>query len=179
MNTETDRTGRLFFAVWPDDETRDRLQQLQASVQGRKTHYADFHLTLVFLGNRPVEELAVLRGVLHDLPGLDSQIVIDRLGHFQRQKVVWAGATEPPPELMAIQKRLRHDLESNGVHISDPFQFTPHITLARKAEQPGRIEFAPIIWNAGHIVLAQSRDAPQGARYEVIASQKVNPSTNR
>ncbi|HEY9278949.1 MAG TPA: RNA 2',3'-cyclic phosphodiesterase [Eoetvoesiella sp.] len=169
MATLPNKQARLFYAVWPDDATRNSLRQLQAHIQGRKTHADDFHLTLAFLGLRPPELLPVLHDILQALPTINTSFVLDRFGYFEHNKVAWTGMTQPPPELFQLHSQLMQALERSNIPIYDRLEFHPHITLARKANAPGDMPFTPIIWQAKRIALVQSRPEAHDAKYEVLA----------
>ena len=171
MIPDSIKPSRLFYAVWPDQDTSDRLSELQERIQGRKTHIDDFHLTLVFLGERSPDLLPVLHRILASLPSLNTTLCLDRLGYFQHNKIAWIGMSAPPPALLELQHELSQALERHGIVLNDPIQFKPHITLARKADPPGLETFTPIIWKAKKIALVQSRKNTQGAKYEVLAFQ--------
>jgi len=48
-------------------------------------------------------------------------------------------------------------------------QFAAHITLIRKAREPGALPQLPALrWPVEEFVLARSRLAPEGASYEVV-----------
>src|SRR5690606_1177183 len=105
---------RLFYALWPDAGTRQALAQRQQFLNGRKTHADDLHLTLVFLGERPLEMLPTLKDVLVDLPAFDATLTLDRCGYFKHNKVAWAGMTDVPAELLSLQAELTRSLVRHG-----------------------------------------------------------------
>jgi len=165
-------TVRLFYALWPDAATARRLAALQAPLSGRKTHVADLHLTLAFLGPQP----SSLVGMLGSLPRLldcpPMTLTLDRYGMFERKGIVWAGMSSPPPTLSVLQDVLADALEQRQVAFNREETFRPHITLARKASWPDGLEaaFEPIEWRAGGVALARSGVVPaSGARYQVLA----------
>ena len=169
MTLNSIKPPRLFYAVWPDQGTSDRLNELQAHVHGRKTHINDFHLTLAFLGERSPDLLPTLHRILATLPPLNATFCLDRFGYFQHNKIAWIGMSAPPPALLELQHELSLTLERHDIMINDPVEFKPHITLARKADPPDPEVFAPVIWQANKIALVQSRNNAQDAKYEVLA----------
>jgi RNA 2',3'-cyclic 3'-phosphodiesterase len=169
MTDQPIRQQRLFYALWPDEATRQRLTQLQAPLQGQKTHPDDLHLTLVFLGDRPADLLPVFQKILMGLPPIDTTLVLDHMGFFQHNKIVWAGTTAPPSALLQLQNTLAQELIRHQIPFEDDHAFKAHITLARKADAPGEMPLDPIIWQADKIALVRSRANAKGARYEVVA----------
>lgn len=87
---------RLFYALWPDDATRDALVGLQKIVRGRTTEKQNLHLTLAFLGQQRAETVPTLREILLELPRQDMALVLDRFGYFSRQKIAWIAMTVVP-----------------------------------------------------------------------------------
>lgn len=164
------QTRRLFYALWPDDPVRDALTQLQMGISGRKMRRDNLHLTLAFLGDQPAGLIDTLRGILHSLPKPDLWLTLDRLGYFPRQRIVWAGMHEAPPALLEMHRQLSDALQQAGVTFDARLSFKPHVTLARNAEQPEDLPFAPVSWQASRTVLAQSTTLPEGVIYDVLAS---------
>lgn len=169
-NDITPPARRLFFALWPDDATRDALTSLQMRISGRRMRRENLHLTLAFLGEQAEAAVGTLTGILNDLPGTGLPLELDRLGYFPRQRIVWAGTHHAPDALLALHRQLAAALQQAGIHFDADRSFMPHVTLARNAEQPEDVPFAPISWKADRIVLAESTICPEGAFYEVLAS---------
>lgn len=160
---------RVFFAVWPDKATSENLARLQSRVRGRKTCHDDFHITLAFLGDRPVDLLPVFKKILAGLGPIDMALVLDRLGYFRRHRIAWVGMETPPPALFQLREKLRRDLASHSIPLSGCGGFTPHVTLARSADAPDEGPFAPISWQARRIALAESAPVSEGAKYRLLA----------
>lgn len=174
MNANTTDTLRLFFALWPDDATRTALQQLQASIRGRLIPYSNLHLTLAFLGAQPATLLADAKDLLTHLSASAASVSLDRVGYFSRNRIAWIGTHQVPAELIALELELSAALKDCGIAIDSKQTFKPHITLARDAELPPDIAFAPIPWRCDHVALVQSVTKPEGASYEVIASRSLD-----
>lgn len=171
MTISTIKQHRLFYAVWPDAATSERLLQVQAPLHGRKTHRDDFHITLVFLGKRSSDLLPIFQEILMRLPSIEMTLVIDSLGYSRRNRIVRLGMKTPPPALFELQSELTRELTRRNIALDDPLAFKPHITLARNADAPGELPFDPIIWHARKIVLVESLIAAEGAKYRVLASR--------
>lgn len=163
------KSHRLFFAVWLDDATSRKLARLQSRVRGRKTHHDDFHITLAFLGERPVGSLPMLKEILARLEPIDMTLVLDRLGYFRHNRIAWIGMETPPPALFQLHDRLRRELTSRSIPFFGCGDFRPHVTLARNADAPDGEPFAPIAWHARRIALAESLPTSEGARYRLLA----------
>jgi 2'-5' RNA ligase len=148
---------KLFFALWPDEDTRAALARLQPLAPGRAIAPAKLHLTLAFLGQQPAAALAPLLAILEGLAVPALPLRVDCLGYFQRPRIAWAGMTAPPPALLARQAELMAKLEAAGFSAATHGQFKPHITLAREAKQaPAATAFAPVSWNVAQVALVES-----------------------
>ena len=148
---------KLFFALWPDADTRAALASLQPLVPGRAIAPAKLHLTLAFLGQQPAGALAPLLAILEELAVPELRLTINCLGYFQRPRIAWAGMTEVPPALMAMQAELMDRLSAAGFSPATHGEFKPHVTLAREAgTAPQQVGFEPVAWPAGEVALVES-----------------------
>ena len=163
----------LFYALWPDDATRAALAQLQSRVQGRLTRTPNLHLTLAFLGPQPDALLPMLRSILTHLNTAPLELHIDRLGHFGKNRIAWAGMQAVPPELAQLQRALVRELAHKGITHDSAQTFRPHITLARHAAAPSQQPFDPLHWHADRVVLARSPLPDEKPFYQVLASKQA------
>src|SRR5690242_10843202 len=106
---------RLFYALWPDDATRNALTRLQLQVRGRKTRAPNLHLTLAFLGDQPAAMLPLLQTILRQLPPPAPALTLDRFGYFSGSRIAWAGMQEVPETLTQLQKTLARKLELRAI----------------------------------------------------------------
>jgi 2'-5' RNA ligase len=171
MNHATTKHLRLFYALWPDDATRSALARLQFELHGNKTRYRNFHITLAFLGDQPEAALPQLKASLAHLAGEEMTLTIDRLGYFAKQRIAWAGMSQPHEALNQLQTQLTASLSEQQVRFESRALFRPHITLARDADRPAHEEIPPIIWHAKQVTLMQSVNHEDGLQYQVLASQ--------
>jgi 2'-5' RNA ligase len=170
MDTDTTESLRLFYALWPDDATRAALADLQSRVEGRRTHYANLHITLAFLGEQPVTLLPELKQILTELPRPDIALVLDRVGYFNRPRIAWAGMSAVPEALNALHHDLTEALVRHRIVAAKHTSFRPHVTLARDAPPPDDFPFDAIHWRARQMALIQSKAGPDGVGYRVLAS---------
>lgn len=170
MTDATPKQRRLFYALWPDDVTRSALARLQFELHGNKTRYRNFHITLAFLGDQPSTMLPDLQDILAHLEGVEMRLQLDKIGYFARQRIAWAGMSNEPPGLSQLQTHLTAQLSEHHVQFESRAVFRPHITLVRDADDPGRLEFPPIVWHAKQVTLMQSLMQEDGLQYEVLAS---------
>ena len=171
MKAETGR--KLFFALWPAPDTRAALARLQPLAPGRPIAPAKLHLTLAFLGHQPPAALTPLLAILQGLalPETPLRLSIDCLGYFQRPRIAWAGMSQVPPALPALQAELMTRLAAAGFSPATHGQFRPHVTLAREAPHaPPDARFAAVPWLADQVALVES--LPDGS-YAPIARHGI------
>jgi 2'-5' RNA ligase len=150
--------ARYFYALRPDADAARQLgalaARLAASLGGRPLAAGDVHLTLVFVGERPVEDEATLASLLDGLAPRWPAMPLAKLGTFGRG-LFWAGPACPrgapeaddadsgppawPAELAAqLQQRLRDAgiaFDERALHL--------HATLVRGARRDARGPLAP------------------------------------
>lgn len=161
---------RLFFALWPDEETREQVWRLSARVDGRtgkRVARENLHITLNFLGSVTEAQRLCVEGSADRVRGTPFTLILDRLGYWRRPKVLWLSGQSPPP-LLDLVRQLNGCLPGCGLAQEDrPFQ--AHLTLMRKVRRaPQPIEVPPIPWGVGGFVLVRSDTRPEGVRYEVL-----------
>ncbi|RMG34213.1 MAG: RNA 2',3'-cyclic phosphodiesterase [Gammaproteobacteria bacterium] len=151
---------RLFYALWPDDRVRRVLARWQRDhlpPQARPTHVADLHLTLHFLGQVEEERLESLLALGRQQRFESFELVLDRIGHWSRPRVLWVGPSEIPESLSRLYGGLGQGLTQLGFEL-DPRPFAPHVTLARRvARLPEGLAFTPLRWQVSEWALVESR----------------------
>jgi len=148
---------KLFFALWPGQAARADLAALQAGVEGRLTPRDKLHLTLAFLGRQPAPAVPALLDILHALVVPPMRLEIDCYGYFARPRIAWAGMTQVPPALEALQADLVGRLEAAGFSAATHGSFKPHVTLAREAgHAPAAPPVAPVVWEVMEVALVES-----------------------
>ncbi len=170
MDSEPVQSLRLFYALWPDDVTRDALAKLQAGISGRKTSYENLHLTLAFLGDQTIASLPVLKKILANFPQQDTTLTLDRIGYFPKSRIAWAGPHAASNALFELRRCLTSELIQANFTVDTRAAFKPHVTLARDATVPDEAPFEPIHWHARHVCLVASSAEPDGVRYRILAS---------
>ena len=167
------RRSRVFFALWPDEDVRDALAALacaaQAQCGGRAMAREKVHLTLFFVGEIESTRIAELETVAASLRTERFALVLDRLGYWRHNHIVWAGASACPPALASLAVDLKAALARVDI-VGEDRLFAPHITLVRNAARaPATTAFAPCAWRAREFALVESRPVAGGVRYDVRA----------
>lgn len=167
---------RMFFALWPDDDTRARMAIAAAALRldgdARFTPRENYHLTLAFVGAVAKPQLAVLQLIGRAQLGAACTIRFDAYDYWPEPRVVVALAREPPPALTLLWARLRQHLTLQQAVLS-PLRLhsslRAHITLARKVLQAPVLQaMSPICWNARSFSLVRSDPRGAHSAYTVV-----------
>ena len=169
--SKSDR-ARLFFALWPDETVRAALaaiaREAQAECGGRAITPRNVHLTLFFVGSFELAGIPALEKAAGSLRTTGFELVLDRLGYWPHNRIVWLGSTHNPPPLAALATDLRSALGREGIQ-GEERPYVPHVTLVRNAGvKPAPRRIAPCRWEIRELVLAQSVPSTDGVRYEVM-----------
>ncbi len=172
QNPEQINTRRLFLALVPDQQTINRLVELQKAVKGRKTPRENFHLTLMFLGDQPESRIPELMAFMDSLVFQSFDFRIDRSGFFSRLKISWVGSNELHPALARLHETFFSHLEqASGYAVERKRPFRPHITLARNAQPTDSTLPAPFVWHVDRLALMESiisKKPGQSAVYRIL-----------
>jgi len=154
------RGRRLFFALWPDDPTRQALFHWQThNLPGdvRWQHRADLHMTLHFLGQVDAALWEPLRRLGATVAQEGFGLVLDEIGHWRKPQILWAGPSSVPGELLNLHEGLAAGLGELGIAV-EKRAYRAHVTLARKVrERPSVQPLAPLTWSVGELALVESR----------------------
>jgi 2'-5' RNA ligase len=168
-----EKRQRLFFALWPDEEVRESLDQAAGELLGKRIRRivaANLHITLAFAGSVGAEVRRCLEDAAEDIRVPGFELCIDRVGHWPRPRILWAAPTHVPAELWSLEGALRQAFEACDLK-PDTRHFQPHITLARKlGRAPENSGFPPLRWSIRDFSLVESVTDPAGSRYRVLRS---------
>lgn len=166
----------LFFALWPDDATRERLAQAAQWVRaqgasGRWIQPSRYHLTLRFLGRHasPGDDLLARACAAADRVAAGGfELVLDRAGSFALARIpAWLGCAVVPAGLLHLVEALGTQLRAGGVHV-DGDAFVPHVTVLRDASQALQATLPqPVRWRVEDFVLIDSRIRPP-EQYRIV-----------
>lgn len=173
--------ARLFVALELPAEVRTRLAAGAASsARGdpalRAVAADALHLTLCFLGSRPVTEIEPIGAALARCAGPAPTL---RLGEViwlpaRRPRVLAVAILDPDGSAGDLQRRVAARLAAGGWHRPERRAFRPHVTVARvrRGERP-RQAAPPVPDPAGFrcdaVTLFRSHLGGGPARYEALA----------
>ncbi|UQX04421.1 RNA 2',3'-cyclic phosphodiesterase [Streptomyces sp. RerS4] len=177
-------TVRLFIALAPPDEAKEELERelhpaYDAHPRLRWNRIEDWHITLAFLGELPVDTVALLRPPLAELAASRRplELALRGGGHFG-ERVAWAGIDGDVDGLHLLAADVRAVVKECGVAFEDR-PLRPHLTLARsRREDPfraadiadGLTTFTGRRWPAErlHLVGSNFGRGPEPIRYRDI-----------
>lgn len=129
---------RLFIAIEFSEDIRAELEKnaalaRSACERGTFTRRENFHLTLVFLGKTAHASAREIIRLMDECPSASVLLTIGHMGRFKRREgdILWR-QIEADGSLFQLQSALTSGLRSRGFSLEDR-QFTPHLTLARRA----------------------------------------------
>jgi 2'-5' RNA ligase len=169
---------RLFFALWPDDPLRARLDALAGELHGlrggRRSRPDSLHLTLVFIGEVAVERLPEVLAVAQGIAVPSFEVVFDQAGCWRHNRIAHLAASHTPTALRELVTRLEAGLDAAEIGF-DHRAYVPHVTLLRKADCSAPAEpqmespaLVPIRWLARDFVLVTSSRRSGGALYQQL-----------
>ena len=189
--TDEPRPVRLFVAASVPDvelkELEERARPLRERLIGaRWAPLSNQHITLKFLGSTPVDKLSEVERVVGDVSARHrrTDLSVTDLGCFpnpRRARVLWAGIRDDAGVLTSLAADMAEELEPLGFR-REKRAFTPHLTLAR-FRYPVPVDETFLQVGEGNefpleeIDLFRSHLSPKGARYEVLKSFSLAPSS--
>ena len=168
---------RLFFAVWPDDNSRVRVNRLNQRIEQkgiRRLVPANLHITLLFLGNVDDDIAHAVQKQAAAIQAPSFSLLFDELDYWPRPRVLCLTCRRQPKPLYELVNQLRGMVSAFPVRL-DQRAYRAHITMARKAKQRPQLLFDPILIKANRFALVESCSTEQGVRYRVIDSWPLSP----
>lgn len=134
-------SSRLFIAIPIDEQWRQQLTQqmtvLQSKLPFQKwTHPEDYHITLKFLGDTPLEQYEQLSKLLTHVAETTRpfQLTLTQWGTFglhASPSILWAGVGGDLLPLMNLQQDIDNRMSELGFP-KENREFHPHLTMARR-----------------------------------------------
>jgi 2'-5' RNA ligase len=136
--TEPPRTAtqHAFVALAPPDDAKNELAQALSPAYAarpglRWNRIEDWHVTLAFLGEQPVQAVQRLRSPLAELAAArpSLELSLHGGGHFD-ERVLWSGVEGDLDQLHELAEAVRTLIRDHGVAFAER-PLRPHLTLAR------------------------------------------------
>ena len=172
--------ARMFISLDPPPETREEAaawgREVARTRRGLRPMAPDsIHLTLAFLGTRPVAEIDLLAEAIE---GAAREVGELRGGAplwlpKRRPRVLALEVREAAGSLEGLRSGLIEGLAVRTGWEPERRSFLPHLTVGRAGRgfRPGRAELPPapaLRFSPQTITLYRSRLDPEGARYEPL-----------
>lgn len=163
---------RVFFALWPDQDTRAELHAcalaMRARHGGRAVARDNLHLTLAFVGEQPLHRVDELLRMAAAVKGPTFALPLNRAGYWPHPHMLWCAPDATPPALAALNADLTAALRARGFQVeSRPYR--PHVTLVRKVHAAAVVSMPKVLhWRVQGFSLAVSELGAEGAHYRLI-----------
>jgi 2'-5' RNA ligase len=163
---------RVFFALWPDRNTRSELHAcglaLCARHGGRAVVRDNLHLTLAFVGEQPLQRVDELLRLAARIKGRAFTLTLNRAGCWQTPRILWCAPDIVPPALAALNAELGAALQARDFRIESR-PYLPHVTLVRKVHAATAVTLPKSLhWQVQSFGLAVSEPRAQGVHYRLI-----------
>lgn len=173
---------RLFIAIWLPPKIAEKLQEIVAQIKknfpvpaARFTSPAQWHLTLVFLGRQPVENLVLIKNALKSLPFEKFNVEFEKISYGpvnRPPRMIWLSVTAATSKKLNDLKNLIGE-KLSAEKVNWPREKRPfygHLTLARfsplnkNSLTPLTLPFSEV-FTVDKVSLVQSQLQPKGAIY--------------
>jgi len=166
--------ARLFCALRLPDPALDVLSEWQqAEIRaGRPVPREHLHVTLAFLGHRPVAELESILGALRDSAAIAAPITLLPDRYRETRSVGMLALRDIGGAATRLAEDLFGRLEQLRAYEREQRQWLPHVTVVRFRRRP---RLRPPLPDLGDVVPSDaavylSQLQPSGARYVVVES---------
>lgn len=163
---------RLFFALWPTEQQRERLHDaigpVVRLVDGSPAHRGNWHVTLVFIGKFSERLIPELQAQAATIVVEPFRLYFDRLEFWKRPKLACLVAGTVPPELERLVTSLNIMVADFDVSI-ETRRYRPHITVVRGARSFERQRLAQAaVTEWSDFELIDSVSQPGGPTYRPL-----------
>jgi 2'-5' RNA ligase len=166
---------RLFCALRLPDEIAQRLvdwqaRELAGTRDVRVLTRAHLHVTLAFLGHRPVAEVEPIVGALRKAAAAATRPLLSVRRYRETRSVGMLALGDEDGRAAALALDLHERLEGLGVYERERREWLPHVTVLRFRRRPGLRPELPDLGTFGpsDAALYHSVLRSGGAQYEVL-----------
>ncbi|MGA9452732.1 MAG: RNA 2',3'-cyclic phosphodiesterase [Verrucomicrobiia bacterium] len=187
---------RLFVAIPMPETVRNEITGVQQELQRlvsretiRWTKPEQFHLTLRFLGDVPVERVPALQEAVNAVCAGEPALRLRAQGtgffpNARSPRVIWAGVSDGGGHLVDLQKRIEGAVQPFAEGPGSE-KFSGHVTLGRvKFLKRPEIEKLAVHaqaitdrlfgeWMANEVELIRSDLSPDGAQHTLLAAFRL------
>lgn len=170
---------RLFLGITLTQKQTQQMTLLQSHLAGyaRLVAAHNLHMTLLFLGNVSEPTQRQLEKLISAMHKPKFKITLDTFSHWKKPKIFCISGQAKDNALLKIVNDCQLIAATLNLH-SEEHAYTPHITLARKAQQSEKCPaFAKpiesLILNPKHIELFESKSTKDGVQYTSLRVWKL------
>jgi len=157
----------LFFALWPDDETRAQIAQATASLGGRVTAARNLHMSLGFVGHVSSEQIAEFVSIGASLLQAPMELQLTHIEYWRDVGIAALVLRQTPDLLFHLVAQLREALARCGLEV-DPRPFRAHVVVSRHISDFRTRPLAePIVWRPHCVALVEPQMADRFRTYQV------------
>ncbi|GEM_PF-76234 len=198
--SEREPRWRLFVAIETPSSWKSYLADVQAQLEERLpgeirwVHPELLHLTLVFLAEQPVRELAEIQAAITGVAEATPAFRLDlgQPGTFGRAGsvgVIWTGVEDRRGVLEPLHQQLVQALVATGIQF-EAGRFQPHLTLGRARDREHGVpvrQLQAVLRGLPHrrrpagfpvrsLALFRSQLYPSGPIYTVLSEHALAPA---
>ena len=166
--------ARLFCALRLPASVLDALRTWQDEhIQARRAvTRANLHITLAFLGYRPVQELAGIVEATSEVATAAHPIRLEPVRYRETRSVGMLVLSDEGGAATALAEDLHGRLEALGVYEREQRPWLPHLTVVRFRERPRLQPPLPTLepFSPSDAAVYHSLLRSTGAQYEVVES---------
>jgi len=165
--------ARLFCALRLPDEVLDAIEAWGTDhLAERVVPRSNLHITLAFLGHRPVGELDSIRAATRAAAGAARPIRLEPVRYRETRTVGMLVLADESAAATALAQDLHGRLEAMGVYEREGRAWLPHLTVVRFGRRPRLDPPLPPVgpFSPSDAAVYLSRLSPSGAQYDVVES---------
>ncbi len=186
-------TLRTFIAVEIDDDTRNKISQIQNSFKNHKTGIKlvapnNIHITLIFIGNIEISKISEIDKELQSFISAIKpfEILPKKIGYFpniKNPKIIWIGIEDGKEILIKLNEKIKPLLKNCKITTEDR-DFHPHITIGRIKSSNNTEKLKTVLLNLpeqrfnpiyiNSISLIESNLTPEGPQYKTIVKWELS-----
>jgi nicotinamide-nucleotide amidase len=164
------KEGRYFFALCPNEHTREKLFQAASQVvdEQRLTPSENLHMTLAYLGHIPTDFIERAVKACQKIEAKPFYINIDGVNDWPKQAIRYLSISEVPEALLNLVTDVNGSLSKEGYKPARR-PYVPHITVARQSMDnalPPIIQSIP--WQVKSFCLLRAHAENKKNKYEVV-----------
>jgi 2'-5' RNA ligase len=165
--------ARLFCALRLPDDILDAIEAWGSEhLAERVVPRSNLHITLAFLGHRPLAELDAIGVATREAASAARPIRLEPVGYRETRTVGMLVLTDEGGSATTLAEDLHGRLEAAGVYRREARAWLPHLTVVRFGRRPRLDPPLPPLgpFSPSDAAVYLSRLSPSGAQYDVVES---------